>query len=387
MQDRAESAPTCSLLEELNRSIQSGGPRERLRILRSVTDVFMAGARTYSDEQVAIFDEVLTQLASEIEKDVRVRLAQKMAGLQRAPRRLVRSLAFDPDIEVAAPVLIRSQELSEADLVENVRRMSQAHLLAIAQRVELSEEVTDALIGRGDMRVVRCVVRNRRARFSLPGCEKLLVRARRDRTLEMELARREDLPRQIYVKLLQNASAAVRARLEAAHPDLAAEIEVSVDELASQLQQAAREMSQQHAQASRNLQARLRQRPASDADVHAPAQANDFAKTALALSQLGGLTLDVVERALADSGTDMLLIVARAAECSWTTVRAMLCMRDAGRKLGEPELAQCSEQYRRLQPDTARALLRFREQRLTAQDAPASVGGLTLVPDPLALAS
>ena len=155
MQETAAADQTCSLLAELNRCLEDGGPQERLRILRRVTDVFMAGARTYSDAQVAVFDEVLTKLASDIEKEVRVRLAQKMAGLERAPRRLVRSFAFDPEIDVAAPVLIRSRELSDPDLVENARTMSQSHLLAIAQRVELSESVTDALIARGRLTSLR----------------------------------------------------------------------------------------------------------------------------------------------------------------------------------------------------------------------------------------
>jgi hypothetical protein len=388
MPEPSKSAPeqACALLEELNRTLESGSPQQRLRILRSVTDVFMAGSRTFTDEQVAVFDEILIRLATDLEQAARTRLSQKMAGLDRAPRRLVRSLAFDPAIEVAAPVLIRSCALSDADLVENARSMSQAHLLAIAQRVALSEGVTDALIARGEARVVRCVVRNRRARFSLPGCEKLVVRARRDRTLAAELARREDLPRQIYVKLLQSASAEVRARLEAKYPDLAAEIEVSVDELATRLQEEARNASQQHAQAARNLQTRLRLRPASDADVHAPARANDFAKTALALSHLGGFAPDLAERALVDSSTDMLLILAKAADCSWTTARAMLTMPEARRNLTDDDLAQCAEQYGRLQPDAARALVRFREQRL-AQAAPAPGVGVKLAAGAMRLAS
>jgi uncharacterized protein (DUF2336 family) len=378
MSDRNETESSanqaCALLQELTRTLQAGGAEERMRILRRVTDTFMLGARTYSDEQIVLFDDVFQELTAELEKSVRVHLSQKMAGLERAPRRLVRSLAFDPEIEVAAPVLIRSRELTEEDLIENARRMSQAHLLAIAQRMELSEPVTDVLIERGEARVLQRLARNRRARFSLPGCEHLVTRARRDRTLTIVLARREDLPRQYYVKLLENASAAVRAKLKKRHPELAGEVEASVDELATRLQQEARNASKQYAQAVRNLQSRLRQRPVSDADVHAPARAGDFAKTAVALSQLGDFSIDFAERALLDSSADLLLIAAKAAGCSWTTARELLQLPDAGRKLSDGDIETCSEHYRKLRPEMARALVRVHEQRADSPEAPTGSG-------------
>ncbi len=115
---------------------------------------------------------------------------------------------------MAEPVLIHSQQLSDADLVENASTKSQKHLFAIAQRLKLSEKVTDVLVERGDRRVLHKVVSNRGARFSLAGYGKLTHRARRDRTLTLALGRRSDLPRQYFLKLLETASASVRAKLE-----------------------------------------------------------------------------------------------------------------------------------------------------------------------------
>src|SRR3974390_3443285 len=129
----------CSLIDELTCSVENGGAEERLRILRHITDMFMAGAHSYSDAQVAVFDDVFQQLAAELQAAVRARLSRITADLERAPRKLVRSLAFDEDIQVAAPVLVRSRDLSGVDLVENARSKSQVHLLAIAQRLELRE--------------------------------------------------------------------------------------------------------------------------------------------------------------------------------------------------------------------------------------------------------
>src|SRR5262245_24582567 len=88
-----------------------------------------------------------------------------MAGMHSAPPKLVRSFAFDDAIEVAGPVLVRSQQLNDDDLVENATTKSQDHLFAIAQRLKLSEAVTDVLVDRGNERVVHRVVRNKGAAF------------------------------------------------------------------------------------------------------------------------------------------------------------------------------------------------------------------------------
>ena len=75
----------------------------------------------------------------------------------------------DDDIEVARPVLTRSERLSEHTLVATANSKSQQHLYAITQRDALSEAVTDILVERGDRDVVHAVVKNRGARFSDAG--------------------------------------------------------------------------------------------------------------------------------------------------------------------------------------------------------------------------
>lgn len=355
---------TRSLLDDLVDTLQTGGLKQRLRILKQVTDLFMAGGRGYSREQVALFDDVLQQLSSELERDVRAQLAHRMADIDYAPPGLIRRFAFDDEIEVAGSVLARSPQLSDDDLIEAARSKSQMHLLAIAQRMQLSENVTDVLVERGGHRVARQVAKNRGARFSLAGYGKLTARAQYDRKLALALGARGDLPRQCFLKLLETASASVRARLEAEHPEHVEAIRESVDELATRLQQEAREQSKEHAEAVRKAERRFRAQPITDSHVHAPAAVQDFDKAAVSLAKLGGFPIDLVERALVDSGEDMLLILAKAAGCSWVTASELLQMQTAGRGLTADDLRDSSERYRKLQPETARNILRFHEQRI-----------------------
>lgn len=366
--DRTTDASNPSLIDELIGTVATGNGKERMRVLQQVTDLFAAGSRGYSGEQVALFDDVLERLIADIEVKARAQLATRLAGLDRAPPKIVRALAFDDVIDVAAPVLTHSQQLSDEDLAENARTKSQDHLYAIAQRLKLSETVTDVLVERGNDRVVRKVARNKGARFSLAGYEKMTVRARRDRRLTLILGQRNDLPRQYFLKLLETASASVRARLEAANPEAAAAIRASVDDVATAMQRDAREASHEFSAAARSAKRRFRHRRVTEANVHGLAHAQEFGRTAVALAKLGCLPIDVVERALLDEGEDMILILAKAAGCSWSTVRELLMMYAAKRSLQPDDLMRACERYRKLGRDTARKIVDFYKKRMELRD-------------------
>jgi uncharacterized protein (DUF2336 family) len=354
-----------SLIDKLISTIETGNADEHLRILLRVTDLFVAGSRRYSGPQIELFDAVLQQLSTDIEVKARAKLAHQLAGMDNAPPKLIRSLAFSDEIEVARPVLTHSVQLSDADLVENATTKSQDHLFAIAQRLKLSETVTDALVERGNSRVVNRVARNRGAQLSLAGYGRLTVRARHDRKLMLSLAQRSDIPRQYFLKLLENASASVRARLEAINPQAADAIRGTIDEVATAMQREARDTSREHAVAARNASRRFNcGGPVTEANVHAPAHAQEFEKTVIALAKLGRFPIDLVERALLDEGSEIVLLLAKAAGCSWVTTRELLQMHAAKRGLTPDELAQAFERYRKLTQDTARSIVQFHERRM-----------------------
>ena len=351
-----------SLIDELNDAVATGGDQERQRILERVADLFAAGARGYASDQIALFDDVLQRLAADIEVKARARLARRLAHIERAPPKLVRSLAFDDEIAVAEPLLLHSPRLSDADLVANATTKSQEHLFAIAQRLKLSEPVTDVLVERGDRRVLHKVAANKGARFSLAGYGKLTNRARRDRKLTLTLGRRGDLPRQYFLKLLETASASVRAKLEEADPQAVAAIRDLIDDVATALQQEVRKKSRRYAAALRDANRCFNAQPFTEATIHARAHGQEFARTVLA--KLGRFPADLVERALLDKGEDMILVLAKAAGCSWTTVKELLLMYVAERNLEPDDLARTFERYAKLPQATARNIVNFYGQRV-----------------------
>ena len=189
-------------------------------------------------------------------------------------------------------------------------------------------------------------------------------RARYDRKLTLALGERSDLPRQYFLKLLEAASATVRARLEAANPEAVAAIRDTVDDVATTMQREVRKTSRAHALAVREAKRRFNVRPITEASVHGPAHAQDFDKTVVALARLGVFSVDLVERALLDEGEDMLLLLAKAAGCSWTTARELLLMYAADRSLKPDDITRAFERYKKLSEPTARNIVGFYERRL-----------------------
>ncbi len=246
---------TTSLIEDLERALANNDDAQRAEMLSRVTDLFFAGVGQYSADQINLFNGIIARLAAAIEPMARAKLAERLAPAADAPHGVVRMLAFDDDIEVARPVLRASECLNDADLVENASSKSQQHLMAIADRKNLSEAVTDVLVTRGDQQVAYSVSRNASARISHAGFRMLLKRSIGDDKLAILVGTRADLPRQHFLRLIDQASAAVRARLMAENLGDSATVEDVVDEISTGLRTDAREVSANYAAARAAVEA------------------------------------------------------------------------------------------------------------------------------------
>src|SRR4051812_34025724 len=214
----ASMTPSASLIDEIEDALASKTEDKREAALWRITDLFIEGSDTYTENHVTIFDDVIGRLAATIETNARAKLSTRLARVSNAPIGVVRSLAYDSAIAVAEPVLRHSPRLSDNDLMATVATQSQQHLLAIAQRNALSEQVTDVLVERGDREVVRSVAQNTRARFSNAAFKTLVERSVGDDVLAEHVGTRHDLPRQHLLKLGEHASASAGEKLAAYDP-------------------------------------------------------------------------------------------------------------------------------------------------------------------------
>src|ERR1700742_605666 len=203
MSSKSAAAPAPeSLLDELQNTLAHGTVARRVETLRRVTDLFISGAVDYSDDQVGLFDDVFQCLIVHIEVSAKALLSNRLAPIDTAPPLTIRALAFDDLIEVAAPVLSRSERLDDDALIETARNKSQAHLMAISTRRTLSGAVTDVLVQRGNDEVLQSVAGNPGAEFSEHGFTRLVSRAEGKESLATCVGLRPNIPRHVYLQLL-----------------------------------------------------------------------------------------------------------------------------------------------------------------------------------------
>lgn len=367
----AMTTTTTSLIDELERALSAGSNAQRITMLSRITDLFVEGANRYSTGQVSLFDEVLAKLANAIENKARAKLAIRLAPVANAPAGVIRMLAFDDDIEVARPVLTTSERIEEADLVANAHSKGQQHLAAIAERKTLSEEVTEVLVARGDRQVVHSVARNNGARFSDAGFRMLVKRSAGDDALAAQVGVRRDLPRQHFLQLLQEASVAVRNRLAAENPEAGAALEAVLGDVVGGIRSETRKVSRDYAAARGRVEALHKAGRLGENEIHGFARERRFEETAIALSLVAGMEIDVVERALLDPGHEIALILCKLTGFSSTTAKAILLLKQAGRGMSAQDLDQALASYARLQIETARRVFGFYRTRFKGPAATA----------------
>src|ERR1700732_4586822 len=287
-----------SFLQGLDDAVLRGTPESRMRPLQHPADLFIAGR--YSDDEIWTFGEVIGRLADEIEVAARAQLARRLASLEHAPANIIHRLAFDDAIEVAGPVLRKSERLDEEALGANAKTKGQPHLLAISERKSIEETVTDVLVTRGNWDVVTSVANNDGARFSDFGFLHMVKRAEGDSILAEQLGLRKDISRTLFQQLIAKASDDVRKRLEQERPNLVQQIQSSVNDVAGELQSKFGPVSRTYFVAKRVVATQHRLGNLNENSISIYARTHKIEEVTIGLSLLCSLPADVIERALLD---------------------------------------------------------------------------------------
>ncbi len=356
-----------ALIRELEGAVAGASPERRGEIARRIADLFEFGAADFSAEQVELFDDVFARLVAGIEASARAALAERLGGNPFAPPRISRILAFDDAIEVAGPMLERSDRLDSGTLAMNARGKSQAHLLVISRRRSLDAIVTDVLVRRGNRPVLLSTTRNPGARLSDFGFMTLVERAQGDDELALSVGERRELPRHYLLKLLARASATVRAKLELADPLSFDAIRNAVAEAAGAIRASAAKASYDYTAARAEVEALHATGQLGEAELQGFATAGRFEPAAIALAMLCQLPVEQIEVSMAGNRPETMIILAKAIGMSWPTVKALLTMPGGGRGPSASALEQCLGTYSRLKPATARQVLEFQRRRAASK--------------------
>lgn len=348
-----------SLIADLEDAVQNGSSERRVETLRRVTNLYLVDSERLNEEQIQVFDEVLSHLIVKMESRALIELSERLAPVNNAPIDVVQTLARHDEIAVAGPVISMSERLTTHDLIEIAQTKSQGHLLAMSKRRTLNEAVTDTLIARGNREVIGKLAENSGARFSETGYAKLADKVEADQTLFEKLGLRLDIPLHIFRQLLARATEAVRARLLAlASPDKQDEIRSLLLSISDETLKDV-EKTHDFTQAKALVQNMHERGRLNQLVLVEFAKAQRYAETIAALAILCSAPIDLIERMFNDGRNEALLIPCKAAGLSWLTLRALLHANAGNTSIPEEDLNKVKTDYIRLSQATAQRVLRF----------------------------
>lgn len=180
------------MIEELMELARVRSSENRRELMGRIADHFIEGSEQYNNRELKLFGDVMTRLLCDADVETRAGLSSNIASVVKTPRKLSLHLAKD-EIEVARPVLEKSFSLTDADLAGLAKDQTIEHRLAISKRPALDETVTDVLIEKGEMDVLRSVSGNKGARISDKGFSSLAVHAPDDGEIHDNLSTRKDM--------------------------------------------------------------------------------------------------------------------------------------------------------------------------------------------------
>ncbi len=363
------------IIDELETALKAGSTDRRIEVLRRVTTLFVNNAKDYTAEQAALFDDVIGWLVGEIEKEALVELSRQLALIPSAPPGIIRRLACDDAVEVAGPVLAKSNRLSDRDLIDIAESKGQAHLAQIAARPSLNEAVTDVLVERADSTVARTLAENAGARFSATGLWQLVKRADNDEGLAQSIADRPDVPAYMFRQLVMQATDRVRQKLLASS-NLGARtsVEQILGEISDRFRTAA--LSRDYSQARRNIGALGQDTQRIKVALMELAHDEKLPELIFALSVLSAVPVELIEQLMHEGDSFGLLVLCKATALDPSIMHAVLAARPGAAKLPEQELDELSAVYLKLSISSAQRALRFWQthKKFQPRSGPAGMG-------------
>lgn len=355
----------ASLAHDVEQAVANGDPTARRAMLRRMTDLFVGNADRLGEPQVSAFDTVILKLAQNVETAARASLSNSLADIANAPRGVVRDLAYDLDVKVAGPVLSRSSQVAESDLVKIAEERGQSHLYALSRRRSLSERVTDVLVTRGDNEVVRSVAGNEGARFSPRGFETLSNRAEGDDVLHQTLTLRQDVPEKHMAHLMATAKARVARKLED---------EFGAEAASQAVSRAARSLSIDMVSLEEAalivdawLESKGRLEP-EESQLVAWLGEGRVMEALVGLARTAGMQPDLVLRAYQGAHYDPMLFLIRSVRFGWGTFKAFQLSK-TGKPATPEEMRGAFEAFQALSVTTAQRVVRFTAARDQMQKA------------------
>jgi len=331
---------------------------ERRKLAHEVVKLYFHTGATVSDEQKDAFSEVLCNLLNDLGQDMQLELSNKVSETNDAHSDLVRKLAFS-SAETAAPVLTRSAQLNEEDLIQVANNATIDHRLAISKREFLSENVTDSLIKFEENVVMRSVAENETASISDKGFSTLARNSKNDEKMFAALVGRQDLPEHTAQQILENADEREKIVLEklvSSGGNLLGRMIKKAEVLVAENSKAGKAHQEKPDALIRQIQSDSGLLEPTLLKLYEQSRLNAIACVFAAISKLGE---EEVTKGIVNVDGSFLALISRANDISFELYNNIDKLRTMQLRIPSKNENQLFQQYNDLDPDTARSTMRM----------------------------
>ncbi len=177
--------------EQLLGLANTAGAVDRGQLLLAVVDACRLNDET-APRLRSLLSHVFMSLITDVERDIRLLLAEKIASEAWAPHALVLTL-IDDEIEIARPVIAQSPVLLDHDLIRLLVNATIDHQIEVARRPFLSRAVVETIVDQGEPDVLAALCANTKANISPLAMARLVRFSRRMMALRAPLTRHPGL--------------------------------------------------------------------------------------------------------------------------------------------------------------------------------------------------
>lgn len=234
MQQKAEGLSVLSSeAEPLMKLARSRDPTDREQLLARLVAICESQSGSLAPRAAAEVEAVFLALVRDAERDIRRRLAERIADVDWAPVGLVDTLIRD-EIDVARPLIAASPLLRDETLIRLLTEASLAHRLEVAQRPRLSASVVEAVIDQREPSMLTALAGNVSAEITPNAMARLVDCSRTIPSLGTPLAAHPrmtaKLAETLYLWVGQALRAAIVARFDVDAARLDAAIATAMSE-------------------------------------------------------------------------------------------------------------------------------------------------------------
>lgn len=346
-------ATDVSKLIDLARNRSTDG---RSALVSAIGDLIDESERQFSDQELALMNDILKKLIQEVAGPIRKSLAEKLARTKTAPVEVIEILANE-EIDISAAILQHSELLSDHALIGIVRKRTHSHRLAIAMRKHIAGGVCDALVEAKEPDIIKRLLENHGAQISQATLAYLVDQSMTVDEFQEPLLRRNDLASDLAKRMYVHVSGALR-------DFILAHFDVDRAELDSKLAEATTEAlekatSENHVDAAQALADKLAQRKELTHDlVVQTLRRGEVPLFEAMMSQMTGLPQELVCRLMYEEEAEGFVVAARVSgfDRSTFTTLFLLLQRINPREIADDpqQLRRGLELFDRLRPETAR---------------------------------